>query len=121
MKHSNFRILLYPLLMISFLFILFAASCKKAPDEKRLSGWFDFVIPDADTVRNAVDMSFLNAGAAGENGFVTVKNGHFIDGKGERIRFFGTNLTFSNAFPDKETAKNKNTFQLKYFTSNKFL
>lgn len=106
MKHSNFRVRLYPLLLISFLVILFAASCKKTPDEKRLYGWFDFVIPDADTVRNAVDMSFLNAGAAGENGFITVKNGHFADGKGERIRFFGTNLTFSSAFPDKETAKN---------------
>src|SRR5664280_196561 len=106
MKNSNFRILLYPVLMISFLVILFAASCKKTPDEKRLYGWLDFIIPDADTVRNAVDMSFLNAGAAGENGFITVKNGHFVDGKGERIRFFGTNLTFSSAFPDKETAKN---------------
>jgi hypothetical protein len=106
MKNSNFRILLYPLLMISFLVILFSVSCKKTPDEKRLYGWFDFVIPDADTLHNVVDMSFLNAGAAGENGFVTLKNGHFADGKGDRIRFFGTNLTFSSAFPDKETAKN---------------
>ena len=49
-------------------------------------------------------MSFLNEEIAGGSGFVRVDNGHFVDGKGERIRFFGTNLTFSSAFPDKETA-----------------
>ena len=88
----------------SFLSLLFIGACRETPDEKREYGWFDFVIPDSDTTHSAVDMSFLNNGAAGGSGFVRVENGHFIDGKGARIRFFGTNLTFSSCFPDKKTA-----------------
>jgi hypothetical protein len=91
-------------LMICFSSFLFLTSCQKTPDEKREYGWFDFVIPDSDTTHNAVDMSFLNEKIAGGSGFVKVDNGHFVDGSGARIRFFGTNLTFSSAFPDKETA-----------------
>jgi len=105
MKHFN---IFFPgkfFMLISLLFILVIPACKNAPDENRAYGWFDFVIPDSDTTRNAVDMSFLNDGIAGSSGFVTVKEGHFVDGKGTRIRFFGTNLTFSSCFPDKETAK----------------
>lgn len=92
-------------IVISFLFVLVIPACKNSAIEVREYGWFDFVIPDTDTTRNAVDMSFLNNGLAGSSGFVTVKNGHFVDGKGERIRFFGTNLTFSSCFTDKETAR----------------
>lgn len=72
--------------------------------EKREYGWFDFAVKDLDTSQNAVDLSFLNEKEAGVNGFVTVNNGHFIKGNGERIRFFGDNLTFGRCFPDKETA-----------------
>lgn len=86
--------------------VISISSCKKAPVETRSYGWFDFVIPDSDTTQNAVDMSFLNEKIAGESGFIKVQDGHFVNGKGERIRFFGTNLTFSSCFPDKETAKN---------------
>ena len=83
------------------LFVFFSClqPVRKAPDEKREYGWFEFVIPDSDTTHNAVDMSFLNEEIAGSSGFVKVENGHFVDGKGARIRFFGTNLTFSSAFP----------------------
>ena len=89
----------------AFLMIIFIlAGCQNKPGEIREYGWFDFVIPDSDTIRNDVDMSFLNENIAGTSGFVTVKDGHFIDGKGERIRFFGTNLTFSSCFPDNEIA-----------------
>jgi hypothetical protein len=90
-------------IVIIILFTFFTA-CQKAPVEKREYGWFEFVIPDSDTTHNIVDMSFLNEGVAGSSGFVKVDNGHFVDGKGAHIRFFGTNLTFSSAFPDKETA-----------------
>lgn len=93
-------------MMSSILIVLtiFTSSCKKSPGEKREYGWFEFVIPDSDTTHNSVDMSFLNSEIAGGSGYVKVEKGHFIDGKGTRIRFFGTNLTFSSAFPDKETA-----------------
>jgi len=49
-------------------------------------------------------MSFLNPAAAGTSGYITLKNGHFADGTGARIRFFGTNLTFGSCFPEKETS-----------------
>ncbi len=106
MKRSHFLSLRAFWIMMSFLIGLFISACQKGPDENRAYGWFDFVIPDSDTTHNEVDMSFLNDGLAGGSGFVTVKNGHFVDGKGTRIRFFGTNLTFSSCFPDKETATN---------------
>ncbi len=106
MRHSNFFPLRASMLMLFFLALLFIAACQKSPVENREYGWFDFVIPDTDTTHNAVDMSFLNEGPAGGSGFVTVKEGHFIDGKGAAIRFFGTNLTFNSCFPEKETAVN---------------
>jgi|WetSurMetagenome_2_1015567.scaffolds.fasta_scaffold00169_9 hypothetical protein len=105
MKSSNFQCIRASWIVISIIIILFVSSCKQTQDQNRAYGWFDFVIPDSDTSRNVVDMSFLNEKIAGGSGFVSVKDGHFIDGKGTRIRFFGTNLTFSNNFPDKETAE----------------
>ncbi len=92
------------LLLISVSVIILFTTCRKTPEAGREYGWFEFVIPDSDTTHNEVDMSFLNEGIAGASGFVKVENGHFVDGKGSRIRFFGTNLTFSSAFPDKPTA-----------------
>lgn len=79
-------------------------SCAGSPDENREYGWIPFTVLDLDTAENAVDMSFLNSEAAGESGFITVKDGHFIDGKGQRIRFFGDNLTFGGCFPERDVA-----------------
>ena len=70
----------------------------------REHGWFDFVVQDLDTTSTVVDMSFLNSEPAGSSGFVTLKDGHFADGSGNRIRFFGDNLTFGSCFIDKATA-----------------
>ncbi len=89
--------------VICIMITLLITSCAKT-DQTREYGWFEFVIPDLDTSATVVDMSFLNPEVAGSSGFITVRDGHFIDGKGERIRFFGTNLTFNSCFPDKETA-----------------
>lgn len=105
MKYKSLlNFLSFPVINL-FLIFLFTASCTNKPDEKMEYGWFEFVIPDTDTSATPVDMSFLNEEIAGNAGFVTVKDGHFVDGNGKRIRFFGTNLTFSSCFPDKETAK----------------
>ncbi|HUX96789.1 MAG TPA: hypothetical protein VMV47_13730 [Bacteroidales bacterium] len=91
------------LLVICILFTLLFASCGKT-DQTREYGWFEFVIPDLDSSATVVDMSFLNSEIAGSSGFIAVKDGHFVDGTGKRIRFFGTNLTFNSCFPDKATA-----------------
>ena len=91
------------ILLISALLIFWCVSCQRS-SEVREHGWFDFVIPDLDSSATVVDMSFLNQGSAGASGYITLKNGHFADGTGNRIRFFGTNLTFGSAFPEKEIA-----------------
>ena len=104
MKPFNIFSLRSSWIWMSFLIVLFISACQKPPEETRAYGWFDFVIPDLDTTHSVVDMSFLNGGSAGGSGFVTLKDGHFADGTGKRIRFFGTNLTFSSCFPGKDTA-----------------
>jgi hypothetical protein len=40
-----------------------------------------------------VDMSFLLDGPAGKHGFVKVQDGHLTTGDGQRIRFWGVNIT----------------------------
>jgi hypothetical protein len=92
------------LFIMSVSIVLFISACQRSTDEIREYGWFDFVIPDLDSTGNAIDMSFLNAGKAGASGFIKLKDGHFADGNGEKIRFFGTNLTFGSCFPDRETS-----------------
>jgi hypothetical protein len=66
--------------------------------------WFEFSVTDLDTAASAIDMSFLNEEVAGGTGFVTVRDGRFVDGDGNRIRFLGTNLTFSSCFLEKDVA-----------------
>ncbi|MEN6547862.1 MAG: carbohydrate binding domain-containing protein [Armatimonadia bacterium] len=67
------------------------------------AGWFPFVISELapGSVCNVAPASPV---PAGQNGFVTVRDGRFVDGKGQRLRFLGTNVTFATAFPDKELA-----------------
>lgn len=66
-------------------------------------GWFEFTI-SVPARGTAVDVSGLSVGPAGATGRVTIDDGHFVDGSGQRIRFLGTNLTFDDAFPPKEVA-----------------
>lgn len=72
---------------------------------KDTPGWFEFIIPGLDATETPVDMSFLNPEAAGSKGFIRIEDDHFVDASGERLRFLGTNLTFSRAFPDKNIAQ----------------
>ena len=53
------------------------------------------------------DMSALNGGPISRYGarVMVSDDGHFIDGTGKRIRFLGTNFTFSEAFPTHEKAR----------------
>jgi hypothetical protein len=67
---------------------------------------FPFVIPWDDASRTALDVSFLNSKPAGANGFITVKNGHFAEGKtGKRVRFLATNITGGDCWPSHEDAE----------------
>jgi len=65
-----------------------------------------FVIPGLATpaTRSVVDVSWLNDKPAGGHGFVRVRDGHFVDGQGKRLRFLVSNYTFGSCFPDQDTA-----------------
>ena len=103
MKRSLFQKFRRPFLIIFILTGVIITSCQRS-GETRDYGWFDFVVPDLDSTATVVDLSYLNPSVAGSEGYITVKDGHFADGKGDRIRFFGTNLTFGSCFPEKETS-----------------
>lgn len=67
---------------------------------------FPFVIPGlaVPPAGSIVDVSWLNDQPAGGHGFVRVRDGHFVDGRGKRLRFLATNFTFGSCFPDHATA-----------------
>lgn len=70
---------------------------------KETPGWFAFGMSPLDVPAGApMDVSFLNASSASRR--IQVEGDHFVAGDDGRIRFFGTNVTFSGAFPDKESA-----------------
>ncbi|MBQ8731415.1 MAG: hypothetical protein IJY82_01115 [Oscillospiraceae bacterium] len=55
--------------------------------------------------KGALDFSWLNDAPAGKHGFVTTENGQFVFEDGTPIKFFGANLGFGAALPDKEVAE----------------
>jgi hypothetical protein len=63
---------------------------------------FPFVI-SFDSPKNATDISQQLDAPAGKNGFVRVKDGHFITDKG-RFQIWGTNTCFAANFLDKNNA-----------------
>jgi len=73
------------------------------------TGWFPFVLPWDDAAPTLTDASDLLLDAAGQDPaslidvrgrVVTTADGHFaFSNTGRRARFWGTNLTFSAAFP----------------------
>jgi len=67
---------------------------------------FPFVIPWDDSSSGAsMDVSFLNAKPAGVNGYIVVRNGHFVESQtGKRIRFLGVNITWSTLYLDHADA-----------------
>ncbi len=85
--------------LLTAMLVLLTATCfAQVPDD-----WFEFTI-SIPAEGSVVDVSAMNATAAGAAGPITIEEGHFVDGSGERVRFLGTNLTFDDAFPDKQTA-----------------
>ncbi|MEM8874758.1 MAG: carbohydrate binding domain-containing protein [Planctomycetota bacterium] len=70
--------------------------------------WFEFVIPtlaDAGTTGTPIDLSVLNTKPAGGNGFLRSDDqGRIVDGAGNVVRLFGTNICDWHAMPPKELA-----------------
>ena len=67
---------------------------------------FPFVIPGLalPPSNSVVDVSWLNDCPAGAHGFVRVRDGHFVDGSGKRLRFLASNFTFGSCFPEHDLA-----------------
>ncbi len=51
-----------------------------------------------------INLSFLLNKPAGENGFITIRDGHFVTPEGKRLRIWGVNLTAGACFPEKRDA-----------------
>ncbi len=70
--------------------------------------WFEFHIPtlaDAATTGDAIDLSHLNASPAGANGRIRSDGeGRLIDGAGNVVRLFGTNICDFHVMPPPEIA-----------------
>ena len=71
-----------------------AATAAPVPD-----GWFAFPMVAGEGGLGAAGAASLNVRPAGAAGFIAIRDGHFVDGAGNRIRFFSTNLTATACFP----------------------
>jgi hypothetical protein len=94
------------LLMAALLASLATAHSVHAQDDER-AGWFPFVIPDlADeqTTGSPIDLSFLSPEPAGAHGFLRPDGERIVDGRGEEVRLFGTNICDYHPMPPKEYA-----------------
>src|SRR4051812_22481738 len=76
--------------------LLCTVAINRAPAET--NGWFSFT-PKPDTfAESPIDLRFLNETVAGENGFIAVKDGHFVhSGNGQPLRFWAVNGPPSDA------------------------
>ena len=63
-----------------------------------------FVMDWRDNGRAMVDVSSLLDKPAGRDGFVGVKDGHFVTGSGKRLRLWGVNFTGAACYPEKDDA-----------------
>jgi len=82
-----------------FVFMLLAACTANAQEQGR---WFPFSI-DQDGLTGAVDFSHLNHPLTAADR-ITVKDGHFVNARGERVRFWGVNFAFGANFPEPKDA-----------------
>ena len=51
-----------------------------------------------------LNLSFMLEKPAGKNGFITIKDGHFVKPSGDRFKIWGGNLTGGACFPEKRDA-----------------
>lgn len=65
---------------------------------------FPFVISGLDATPAALDLSGLNEKPAGKSGFVRAEGEYLVDGAGQRLRLFGTNLVAGANFPEPSQA-----------------
>lgn len=69
------------------------------------SKWIPYDPEIGQIKHGALDFSWLNEVPAGIHGHVTVQNGHFIFSDGTPVKFFGVNLGFAAATPERRVAE----------------
>jgi hypothetical protein len=91
-------------------FILLIAGLSIHAQGQSQSGFKPFMMEHREGAfqRSPVDVSFLLDAPAGKHGFIKVKDGHLATADGERIRFWGVNITDwskgSRQIPSKQDA-----------------
>jgi hypothetical protein len=80
------------------------ATTPAASDEHDPGHWFPFPARGIDAPNGLVDLSALDDAPAGAHGFIHASGGHFVDGTGARVRFFGVDCTATACFPTREVA-----------------
>jgi hypothetical protein len=75
-----------------------------AGDDHDPEHWFSFPARGIDAPNGLVDLSALDETPAGARGFIHPSGGHFVDGTGGRVRFFGVDCTATACFPTHEVA-----------------
>ncbi len=84
-----------------FLIFFFNSVFVNAQENKAMSA---FPIDWEGFSTGEINLSNLLEKPAGEKGFITVKNGHFVYPNGERFRIWGVNLTGGACYPEKTVA-----------------
>ena len=93
------------LFRLLFCLLLFTATASAQNASSSASqALFPLVLPPFDDTKTVTDVSWMNNVPAGANGFIKTQGEHFIDGKGNKIRFWGVNINFNGVFPPKEQA-----------------
>jgi hypothetical protein len=77
---------------------------RTANDDHDPEHWFPFPAGGVNAPTGLVDLGALDGTPAGAGGFVRASGGHFVDGSGQRIRFFGVDCTATACFPTHEVA-----------------
>lgn len=67
--------------------------------------WFPFALPQLEAEPGITNLSEWNERPAGAKGPIRVRDGHLVDGAGQRVRFFATNLCFAACYPSHESAE----------------
>jgi hypothetical protein len=92
----------YSFLLASLALTAFAATGTTAVAAKPAS--FPFVIPWNDSSKTILDVSNPNPAPINEARRLTIKDGHYYDTTGRRVKFLGTNITAGGCFPTKKEA-----------------
>jgi len=95
MAKSNLSIIL----VLTFLFFAFLVPAQQ-PEKTMVP----FPIDWEELASGEINVSFLLEKPAGKNGFIKIKDGHFVTPGGKRIRVWGVNLTGGACFPEKPEA-----------------